>query len=54
MKRHQIITAISAAAIVGAVTEATKFYPNLAEIFVAVNVLVSAVTAYVVGRTIEE
>jgi len=47
MKPHQIITAIAAAAVIGAVTEATKFFPNMAEIFVAVNILVSAVTSYI-------
>jgi len=53
MKTSKIVTAIVAAALVGGITEATKFFPNLAEIFVASNVLVSAIAAYILGKDTE-
>lgn len=50
MKMKQVITAIAGAALIGGITEATKFFPNITEILVAANLLVSAIITFVVGK----
>jgi hypothetical protein len=50
MKKYQIITAIACAAAIGGVTEAVRFFPNIAEIASASNILLLAVSAFVLQK----